>query len=264
MMESLHRVCVMQDTLPEVPELYSDVFVAGDEYEERAFAQLFVRTRSRRARTLDEADYVIFTGGPDVNPSLYGHNRNAKTRIDNPRDSRDMKIFQECLDKGIPMIGICRGAQFLHVMHGGTLYQDVDNHNSPHMMYDCVNKTTITKISSVHHQMIKPPLNNPDFHVIGYIANRSNRREEGPGVVSTGFNRDIEAFEYLSTATFGVQGHPEYAGFPEYSAWFLNMVQHVLLHNPNVGYADTKVLRLKPEFLAAQKALRAAKKKGSN
>lgn len=57
----------------------------------------------------EEADLVIFTGGEDVDPSLYNEPRHPRTSSNITRDIREKDIYEYCLDKKIPMLGICRG-----------------------------------------------------------------------------------------------------------------------------------------------------------
>jgi len=59
------KVSVLRDHLLDYPELWLDVFVAGPPYEERQFAELFARARCKRATTVETADLVVLTGGPD-------------------------------------------------------------------------------------------------------------------------------------------------------------------------------------------------------
>jgi gamma-glutamyl-gamma-aminobutyrate hydrolase PuuD len=73
-----------------------------------------------------EADLIQFTGGADVSPMLYGEPKHPRTYCDPNRDQHEANIFWNNIDK--PKAGICRGGQFLNVMSGGSMWQDVDNH----------------------------------------------------------------------------------------------------------------------------------------
>lgn len=71
------------------------------------------------------ASGIIFIGGDDINPELYGQTRQAKTDIpDMERDRAEKILFNE-VEKGKPFAGICRGAQKLNILKGGTLHQDI-------------------------------------------------------------------------------------------------------------------------------------------
>ena len=102
---------------------------------------MLARAKCRKSENgVQDADIVIFTGGScDVHPMLYGVDPNEthdsvwfenQGCIDTMMEYID--VWQECFYTGTPMVGICLGAQFLAVMHGAKLYQDVDNHNSDH------------------------------------------------------------------------------------------------------------------------------------
>lgn len=244
----LDDAVIHRDMLMTVPQLYMEVFVVGDASEEAAFAEMFVRAECFKASSVETADLVVFTGGEDVNPALYGKNRHESTMFHSARDEEDMLIYEKCLKLGIPMFGVCRGAQFLHVMNGGALYQDVDHHNGKHQMYDRRARQVIQNVSSVHHQMCRP---NPEggMEILGTSYARSKTRWIDDKVCETGNTDDIEAFWYPDTICFGVQGHPEYRGYSEFTKWTLNMIEHLFVHNPDIALID-RTRRLKPDLIA--------------
>jgi gamma-glutamyl-gamma-aminobutyrate hydrolase PuuD len=248
-----HRVTVMRDTTLAYPDLWLEVFVAGSPYEERQFAEMFVRAACRKAATPEDADLVIFSGGPDVDPLLYGQTEHKTTHTDLQRDKADLLLYNLCLEKGIPMLGICRGAQFLSVMNGGALYQDVDNHTGPHDIWDIHNRRLIQGISSVHHQMV---MDNTEggMQVLAFSSGRSTHRAISPSEFETGPNKDIEAFFYRDTCSLGIQGHPEYRGYHAFTKWSLEIVQQFVTENPDLTSAGGKI-RIKPDILAQRAAL---------
>lgn len=71
-----------------------------------------------------DADLVCFTGGADVSPSLYGE-ENISSHCDPARDVYEQSVYEAYLSAGTPMVGICRGGQFLNVMNGGKMIQDL-------------------------------------------------------------------------------------------------------------------------------------------
>lgn len=252
--ESRRRVTFMKDTVLEYPELWLEVFVAGSSYEEKQFAEMFIRSRCRKAATPEEADLVVFSGGPDVDPLLYGEKAHHSTRTDVSRDKRDTELYDLCFKLGIPMLGICRGAQFLAVMNGGKLYQDVDNHYGDHDIWDIKNKRIIRGISSVHHQMVMEDKDN-GMEVIAFSLGRSKTRHRNSLEVETGSNRDIEAFWYRDTCSIGIQGHPEYRGYNAFTKWSLDLVNQLVMENPDLEYRDRKC-RMKLEILAQREQLK--------
>lgn len=76
------------------------------------------------ARVLDGLDGLILTGGPDIDPAAYGHQRHPATgEPGHDRDAWELALAQEALGRRLPVLGVCRGAQVLNVALGGTLHQ---------------------------------------------------------------------------------------------------------------------------------------------
>jgi putative glutamine amidotransferase len=74
--------------------------------------------------TLDALDGVIFSGGGDLDPELYGADPHDET--DEPREERDaaeLRLLEAALDRDMPVLAICRGSQLLNVARGGDLVQ---------------------------------------------------------------------------------------------------------------------------------------------
>lgn len=233
--EGQHRVAVIKDHLLEFPELFLDVFIAGDRYEEAAFASMLSRARCTRAKSVLEADLVIFTGGADVEPALYGATAHKTTRSSQSRDTEDIGLYLMCYEEGIPMMGVCRGAQFLHVMNGGKLYQDVDNHYGDHAIFDRRENRVIAKVSSVHHQMVVP-FEAGGMEIIATSQGKSQKRYLDDVNVERGSTNDVEAFFYRDTCCIGVQGHPEYANYNLYTRWCLELLNHYVICNPDITF----------------------------
>ena len=71
-------------------------------------------------------DALLLSGGHDVYPLNYGEEPRPQIGPVWPeRDAFDMLLIREAEQRGIPIMGICRGMQILNVAHGGTLYQDL-------------------------------------------------------------------------------------------------------------------------------------------
>ena len=74
--------------------------------------------------TLDALDGVVFSGGGDLDPELYGAEPHDET--DMPRTERDaaeLRLLEAALDRDMPVLAICRGSQLLNVARGGDLEQ---------------------------------------------------------------------------------------------------------------------------------------------
>ena len=69
---------------------------------------------------VDQVDGVLFTGGDDIHPFMYGEETHAKCgNISQPRDSMEMALFPIALEAGKPIFGICRGIQLINTAMGG-------------------------------------------------------------------------------------------------------------------------------------------------
>lgn len=74
----------------------------------------------------EDCDGFLFTGGQDVSPELYGEARLPPCGECSPeRDGMELALLDCALALDKPVLGICRGIQFLNAALGGTLYQDI-------------------------------------------------------------------------------------------------------------------------------------------
>ncbi|WP_444642365.1 gamma-glutamyl-gamma-aminobutyrate hydrolase family protein [Caproiciproducens sp. R1] len=71
-------------------------------------------------------DGFLFTGGPDVHPSLFGEETlRFCGAIDLRRDRFEILLLNRAVKLDKPVLGICRGIQLMNVALGGSLYQDI-------------------------------------------------------------------------------------------------------------------------------------------
>jgi putative glutamine amidotransferase len=76
--------------------------------------------------TLDALDGIVFTGGSDLDPELYGEQPHPETfGVHRLRDDAELALLQGALERDMPVLGICRGIQVLNVGLGGDLHQHV-------------------------------------------------------------------------------------------------------------------------------------------
>ena len=167
---------------------------------------------------LSELDGIVFSGGDDISPQMYGEQTIDSTFLnDDYRDAFDLEIFKWAFNKKTPMLGICRGAQFINVALGGSLYQDIiiqkqdsiehkkmeiyDNHFhevefcKESLIQSLYGDQTSGLVNSIHHQGIKD------------LSTKLKVEAICPhdGV--------IEAFSYADPEDqfiYGVQWHPEF------------------------------------------------------
>jgi gamma-glutamyl-gamma-aminobutyrate hydrolase PuuD len=74
--------------------------------------------------TLDALDGILFSGGTDLDPGLYGAEPHPET--DPPRRQRDraeLRMLEAALKRDMPVLAVCRGSQLLNVARGGDLVQ---------------------------------------------------------------------------------------------------------------------------------------------
>jgi putative glutamine amidotransferase len=152
-------------------------------------------------------DGVVITGGGDVAPELYGHDRiDALMSVDVDRDRVELEAVRTAIEAGRRVLGICRGAQVLAVATGGSLISDLpsagyDGHWMEAEEYQPVHSVKaepgsvcetvlgqVGSVNSIHHQAIADP---------------------GPVLVATAWSSDgvIEAVE--GVGALGIQWHPE-------------------------------------------------------
>ena len=76
--------------------------------------------------TLDVVDGLVFSGGSDLDPSLYGAPSHAETAgVVRERDEFELSLMRAALEHDVPLLAICRGSQVLNVARGGDIEQHV-------------------------------------------------------------------------------------------------------------------------------------------
>lgn len=157
-----------------------------------------------------QAQVALFPGGSDVIPLLYGERALPRTSFIMHRDLREAKFYRE-LPRSMPKVGICRGAQFLCVMGGGSLWQDVDGHaTGSHDIMDVKSKRVL-QVTSTHHQMMIPP----SHAKVLAVAAEARRKESEKGIWKSNSETpaltDIEVIFLKDEKILAFQPHPEYS-----------------------------------------------------
>ena len=166
---------------------------------------------------IKDVDLVYFGGGADVHPALYGHKNVASMvgHLPSLRDVFERQVFQDAVELNIPIFGICRGAQLLCALSGGSLIQDVEGHAGGDHMLTVVNADTGRKeeafsIPSTHHQMMNID-NINDADLLAWTAPRSRKYiRDTNKVPHRDGTFDPEIVYFSNTNALAVQGHPEY------------------------------------------------------
>ncbi len=166
---------------------------------------------------LDVVDGLLFSGGADLNPALFGDDdvHPETYGLDDERDSFELDLMRAAVAADKPVLCICRGIQVLNVAFGGTLYQHIadqvdeslthrqqhlgvpggdDSHDvelTPGSQTAAMFGESLLRVNSLHHQ---------------------SARDLGDGLAIDGLSPDgvIEAISRPeSTFVVGVQWHPE-------------------------------------------------------
>lgn len=184
---------------------------------------------------LDLVDGLIFSGGADIDPALYGDAEvhPATYDISDERDRFELDLLNAAIERDLPMLCICRGIQVLNVALGGSLVQHIADQVErplPHRQHEAgilgtepshdvtfiegslaaeVFETKATPVNSLHHQSLAIPAEQ---------------------VRVEGVSRDgvIEAVSVPSCRfVLGVQWHPEllYKTMPEQLKPFATLVE---------------------------------------
>lgn len=177
-----------------------------------AYTEMFQSLGWEVVYSITNASLVCFTGGEDVTPSMYGASSHPYTHSRLSRDQYEAQIFHTARIAEIPMVGICRGAQFLNVMSGGAMYQHVSNHTREHTITDATTGEEVY-VSSTHHQMMKP--SGKGVLVASSTLMGSREWYEGEIFKKDVSNQDIEVVYYEHTNCLCFQPHPEFTA-PEY------------------------------------------------
>ena len=185
-----------------------------------------------RVDSMREADLVVFTGGEDIDPRIYGKQAHPATYFNRRRDRDEIEAFGLARQLGKKMIGICRGAQLLCALAGGTLVQ---NQNHPWIHYMKTKDGPQLLTNSMHHQRAFPwGGNHPNFELLGWA-------EEGLSPYNEGVDRkdnmqghpEAEIVLYPNIKGLAIQGHPEMA-YPPQRPW----------ENDFIGYCRIQLDRL--------------------
>ena len=156
----------------------------------------------------DKAKGALFLwGGEDIATSLYGERPNKYVHAFKPsaRDIREIAMIRRAQQVGLPIIGICRGAQLMCAIAGGRLMQHIEGHTTHSHKVTLLDEGDVEVTSnSCHHQMMIPEKWGELLAVSGPTAavgefNEEHKLEYVPEVV------------YFPTLNgLGIQSHPEW------------------------------------------------------
>ena len=131
---------------------------------------------------------LLLSGGPDIDPALYGEdpNPNARLKLNRPLDKLELRVLEYALMRDMPILAICRGMQLLNVAFGGKLIQDLPGHRSEkiggnwesayHTIYiapgakaaPVIGMAGLFRVNSLHHQGLKEAHRAPSLMTTAY------------------------------------------------------------------------------------------------
>jgi gamma-glutamyl-gamma-aminobutyrate hydrolase PuuD len=173
-------------------------------------APLLVPPGASYDETLDSLDGLIFSGGSDLDPELYGEQAHAETDgWVRERDDFELGLMQAALARDVPLLAICRGSQVLNVARGGDLEQHV-----PDRVHTNVHKET-PGVFAEHDVAVLPGTRLAS--ILGDRADVKSHHHQGYNRLGTGLQEAARApdgtVEALEDPTrrfaLGVLWHPE-------------------------------------------------------
>lgn len=107
----------------------------------------------RLGEWLEIADALILTGGPDVDPVVYGGRPHATIYgVDRERDESDLALVRKLVEAKLPALCICRGAQVLNVGLGGTLIEHLPDVVGEKVKHRGPNREYIPHAVTIEHE----------------------------------------------------------------------------------------------------------------
>lgn len=184
------------------------------------FNEIFDTCVDAREVGLSTADAFLLWGGTDIHPSFYGkphHRFSGAPTLPSERDMWEWQAMKYCNARGIPIIGVCRGAQFMCAFAGGKLIQHCTGHVSGG--HDVITKDNERfYVTSSHHQMLEvtgtrhelvawcpQPLSSVYYGELNYTP------AEVEASLKEGTFKEPEVVFFPDIKGLAIQGHPEWA-----------------------------------------------------
>jgi putative glutamine amidotransferase len=173
-------------------------------------APLLIPPGASYEETLDSVDGLIFSGGSDLDPDLYGEQAHPETNgWVRERDDFELGLMQAALARDVPLLAICRGSQVLNVALGGDLEQHV-----PDRVQTNVHKET-PGVFADHGVDVLPGTKLSS--ILGDRTDVKSHHHQGYGELGAGLHEaarapdgTVEALEDPTRRfTLGVLWHPE-------------------------------------------------------
>ena len=115
---------------------------------------------------LDRVDGLLISGGPDLDPALYGQQPHPLLGpdVDLVSDEYEQALLRGAAERDLPLLGICRGLQALNVSRGGTLHQHIPEHLQTHGAFAPAHDVEVVRGSLLHWLTDRDGLAVNSFH----------------------------------------------------------------------------------------------------
>jgi len=157
-------------------------------------------------------DALILTGGGDIEPSRYGGKGHPTNyAIDSERDASEICLARRVLDEGLPTLAICRGAQILNIVMGGTLIEHLPDEVGETVLHRAPPREPIPHRVSVRpDSRLAQVAGSVDFEVASWHHQALKKVADRFSVVAHAPDGTIEAVEIPDHPwLIAVQWHPE-------------------------------------------------------
>ena len=164
-------------------------------------------------RILQKLDGILFTGGPDIDPVIYGsYDDTGTVDICAKRDAFELPLMRRARELQMPTLCICRGIQILNVALGGTVYEDIPAQYPTQLNHmQQIPFSEPSHIVTVESGTVFSELVDSDHIWVNSCHHQAIRRlADELIVVARSSDGLIEAVELPGTTfCMGVQWHPE-------------------------------------------------------
>ena len=153
---------------------------------------------------------LVLWGGEDIATEIYNQkpNKFVYSYEKSFRDKEEIQLVQEAIDLDIPILGICRGAQLLCCLTGGSLVQHIEDHTgNTHPVITHTEEKLLT--NSCHHQMMVPT---KDQKILAIAEETWGRKENNKRIRCLSVP---EVVHFPKIRALGIQGHPEWPSMPK-------------------------------------------------
>jgi putative glutamine amidotransferase len=159
---------------------------------------------------LDAASGLYLTGGGDVDPALFDGDPEGTMLINPERDALEMALVKGALERGLPMLGICRGAQMINVAMGGSLRVIRTDETLSRTHFVSLDSFDAHGVSVVEGTKLHAILGTTSRKVNSFHGNTVDRLADGLVVSATAADGVVEAIESSDDRfILGIQWHPD-------------------------------------------------------